>query len=106
MNSKIKIIPIQNFSENLATRDIGLIVRNKIISELSNNSNDSIIVLDFNKVDLVTHQCADEIFGKLVLEIGLKEFKEKVNIRNIDETSATIIKYVIARRLASTNNNS
>lgn len=93
-----KELTMSLFSENLVTRDIGSNIRNEIISEIRNEKN--IIILNFDHVQ-ISHSCADEIFGKLVMEIGLKELRKKIIIKNSDEITTIIIKYVIARRLTN-----
>nr|WP_195366241.1 STAS-like domain-containing protein [[Eubacterium] tenue] len=91
------ILSISKFGEMLSTRDIGAIIRKEIILSIKNKET---ITVDFEGVKQMTHSCADEIFGKLAIEIGMSNLMNYINIKNANETISTIIKYVIARRLS------
>lgn len=90
------VVNLKDFGTILSTRDLGKVIRDIILQGVKNGD---VITVDFNNVSQVTHSCADEIFAKLVVELGLSQFKKSVKLINADDTTATIIKYVIARRL-------
>lgn len=90
------ILNLKDFGTFLNTRDLGKIIRDKITSSIKDGN---IVTVDFTGVTQMTHSCADEIFAKLVMEFGLPNFKKTIKMINADETTATIIKYAIARRL-------
>ena len=85
------IIQLKIFGEELTTRDIGAIIREQIQEHINNGSN---VIIDLESVNMITHTCADEIFGKLAMNNGLC-FK----IKNANETTLALIKYVIAQRI-------
>lgn len=91
------ILIMKEFGNSLTTRDIGEKIRVAITNSIKNNE---VITVDFTDVNQMTHSCADEIFGKLAEEIGINGLKKNVSIKNTNETTSTIIKYVIARRLS------
>lgn len=91
------ILIMKEFGNSLTTRDIGEKIRVAITNSIKNNE---VITVDFTDVNQITHSCADEIFGKLAEEIGINGLKKNISIKNTNETTSTIIKYVIARRLS------
>lgn len=90
------ILNLKEFGTILSTRDLGEVIRENVLQGIDNENT---VTIDFTNVSQITHSCADEIFAKLVMELGLANFKKSVNMINTDETTATIIKYVIAQRL-------
>ena len=97
------ILNLKDFGTFLSTRDLGEIIRNKITTGIKEGN---IVTVDFTDITQMTHSCADEVFAKLVIEFGLSNFKKFVKMKNADETTATIIKYAIARRLQNQNGHS
>lgn len=93
MNTTISLV---NFGEHLITRDTGTNIREAILTEIKNNNK---VILDFNEVKFLSRHCADEVFGKLVSEIGIENLKEHITIKNTDEFITTLIKYVISNRI-------
>lgn len=92
------LIQLSKFGKFLSTRDIGKIIKSEITSILDGNNN---VIVDFEGISQITQSCADEIFGKLVLEIGLSKFKKCIKIKNTDEVTSVIIKYTISKRLTN-----
>lgn len=95
------ILNLKDFGSFLSTRDLGEVIRNKITTSIKE---EIVVIVDFTDVTQMTHSCADEVFAKLVIEFGLPNFKKFVKMKNVDETTATIIKYAIARRLQNKKN--
>ncbi|MCL4498151.1 MAG: STAS-like domain-containing protein [Deltaproteobacteria bacterium] len=82
------IFPDLNF---IGARESGLEVRPKIEQAL--NSNDKVI-LDFNKIDLVTQSFADEVIGVIIRNKGLSFVENNIEIINANKTIIAIINFV------------
>lgn len=81
----------------LNTRFFGSKLKRKIKDELENYEGKAI--LDFSDIKSISQSFADECFGKLVIDLGKEEFKNKIDIRNISKEESKVIKYVILQRL-------
>ncbi len=57
------------------------------------------VVLDFTGQAVVSSSFADEVIGKLVLEMGFISFNNRVRLRNMTPTVATLLDRAIALRI-------
>jgi hypothetical protein len=62
----------------------------------------SSIELDLSKVEVMTPSFADECFGKLLKELGEKEFRNKIRLLGASESVRLIVNYVLRLRLSET----
>jgi anti-sigma regulatory factor (Ser/Thr protein kinase) len=60
-----------------------------------------VVLLDFTGVRVVASSYADELLGKLLLEIGFLAFNHKVRVEHANDTVAMIINRSILQRLAT-----
>lgn len=97
------VIRMDQWGKILSTRDLGVNIRQKIIMEL--NKQDQDIIIDFINVEGINQSCADEIFGKILLEIGLNDLKKRIKFNNMNDTISSVIKYVMASRWSNLKNN-
>jgi hypothetical protein len=56
------------------------------------------IVVDFSDVAIVSSSFADEVFGKLFVELGPLEFMKAVEFRKVDSTIQGLINRSIEQR--------
>lgn len=87
-------------SGSFGSRPAGTPVRKKLknlISFLEGNK----VVVDFSDIHLVSSSFADEVFGKLFLELGPVEFSTKLELRNIDPTVKLLVEKAIIQRVAA-----
>ncbi len=80
-----------NETAAFGTRPAGLPVRNKIINLLDYHRSNFPIVVDLSNVPLLSSSFADEVFGKLFIEIGEKEYRSRVVLRNCDKMNKMLI---------------
>ncbi len=91
---------LKNESESLRARLAGTEVRNKL-RNLMAFSPDSKIEVNFEGIHLISSSFADEVFGKLFLELGPVEFSARIEFRNIDTTVKQLIDKAIVQRMAT-----
>jgi anti-sigma regulatory factor (Ser/Thr protein kinase) len=85
-------------SNGFGTRAAGLPVRNKIINLLNYYNSAFTVIIDFNNVPLLSSSFADEVFGKLFQEIGEKEYRTRMVLRNCDKMNKMLIDRSIHQR--------
>ncbi|ACN98218.1 hypothetical protein SULAZ_0390 [Sulfurihydrogenibium azorense Az-Fu1] len=88
----IKVKEIFN-QDMLGSRENGLILRQKVEEELSRSS---IVVIDFEGIDLTTQGFVDEFIGVLIREKGLDFVREHIKIKNASDFVKLIIQLVIS----------
>jgi hypothetical protein len=91
---------ILNESKSFGSRPAGTPVRTKLMN-LYQMSGKRKVVVDFTGIPLISSSFADEVFGKLFVEIGPMAFMSKFEIRNAMETINQLIDRAIAQRMAS-----
>jgi hypothetical protein len=66
-----------NGSKDLVTRPSGQAIRERIERDMENESNGTVIVLDFSKIGVIDYSCADEIVTKLLSRLLSGEYGDK-----------------------------
>jgi len=87
-------------SDAFGTRPAGLPVRNKIMNLIAYYDSAFPIVIDFSNVPLLSSSFADEVFGKLFLEIGEEEYRSRVVLRDCDKMNKMLIERSLHQRKA------
>jgi hypothetical protein len=59
------------------------------------------VIVDFRDIKLVSSSFADEVFGKLFIELGPLEFSAKLELKNIDPIVKLLIDRAIVQRMAT-----
>jgi anti-sigma regulatory factor (Ser/Thr protein kinase) len=86
--------------EGFGSREYGRRARSKIDNILVDRS--IIIEFDFEGVSLVSSSFADEVFGKLFLELGALDFMKRCTFKSVDQTVKRLIDRAIAQRMKAT----
>lgn len=86
----------------LNTRELGREVREQLLSSIQH---DVIVIVDFSGIELTSQSFADEVFGKLVIEIGLENITKKFRLANVSPDIGSVIKYVMHERWKETVSN-
>ncbi len=89
---------LKDESELFGFRSAGTPVRNKLknlVAFLEGNK----IVVDLSDIHLVSSSFADEVFGKLFIELGPLNFSTKLEIKNVDPTVKFLIDRAIVQRM-------
>lgn len=92
----MKVIMMKEFGPVLGTRVSGRIAYSQIMQET--DSLNIPAIFDFDGVKTITSSYADEVFGRIALNIGLDAMKHCTSFRNIDQFWARIIRDAINSR--------
>ncbi|CUU14662.1 conserved hypothetical protein CDS [Bradyrhizobium sp.] len=87
-------------SQELSTfgsREAGRIAKTKIENLMDKGR--TAIVFDFSDIHLISSSFADEVFGRLFVELGAIKFGQLCRFKNVDTTVQTLIDRAIAQRM-------
>ncbi|GAA4863394.1 STAS-like domain-containing protein [Kitasatospora terrestris] len=91
-------ISVAEFEEGLGTRRSAEQVRTKLVNYL--NLGAPRLILDFSGVNVVSSSFADEVLGKLALEMGIVAFINRFNLEGMTPTVTAIVNRAISQRIA------
>ena len=94
------LFAIRNESDGFGSRSVGEPVRRKLRNVIGCLESGSVIV-DFSDVHLVSSSYADEVIGKLFVELGPIEFMAKVKLTNIDPLVRDLVDRAVTQRMKS-----
>jgi hypothetical protein len=94
------IFVLKNESDSFGSRNAGTPVRNKL-KNLVSFLEDNKVVVDFSGIHLVSSSFADEVFGKLFLDLGPLNFSTKLEFTNVDATVKLLIDKAIVQRMTA-----
>jgi hypothetical protein len=83
--------------EGFGSREYGKRARMKIDNILVDKAN--ALLFDFSNVALISSSFADEVFGKLFVELGALEFMRRCEFRSVDLTVKRLIDRAISQRV-------
>jgi anti-anti-sigma regulatory factor len=91
-------VMVADFEDGLGTRRSAEQARIKLLNYLS----DGIprLVLDFDGINVVSSSFADEVLGKLALQMGLVQFINRLRLDHMSDTVEAIINRAIQQRIA------
>ncbi len=88
-------------SSGTGTRQSGVAIRNEVIN--ITKQTDSVILLDFSDVSVVSSSFADEFIGKLAVEFGFIGFTQRFRLVGMNPTVQAIANRSVAQRLGVGN---
>lgn len=91
-------VRVADFEEGLGTRRSAEQVRTRLINIL--NEGASRLTLDFEGVNVVSSSFADEVLGKLALQMGLVQFINRFRLSHMSATVEAIVNRAIQQRIA------
>lgn len=90
------VFKIVDLAEGTGTRDSALRLKNEIINLISAKS--QVAILDFEGVGVATSSFVDELVAKLLVELGLFQFNQRIKLTNMSKLlQQTLQKAVIQR---------
>lgn len=92
------LFPLKDETSSFGSRVAGAPVRIKL-ANLIRMCAAQRIAIDFSGVPLVSSSFADEVFGKLFVELGPLAFMQRFELRNVDATVRQLIDKAIAQRM-------
>lgn len=93
------VLRLRDYAANFGNRPTGARMRNLIKNVLVENPGRRVRVL-LEDVTLVSSSFADELFGKLVAEMGIIDFASLIALQGLNPLCKSIIDSVIQQRLA------
>ena len=99
MTTSISKIKVTDIASELSTRPVGIQARLKLIQALEEFES---IEIDFMNRSL-TPSFADECIGRLASFLGLDQFKSRVKLSNLTESTKPLVKHVILTRCSNAN---
>jgi anti-anti-sigma regulatory factor len=88
-------VPMTQWGTVLTERDLGKEIRTHFLDSLSL---DSAIIVDFANVEMIDSSFADELFAKLIVEVGASKVRTKVKLVNTPPVIKIIINEAIFTR--------
>lgn len=92
------VIMMNEFGRCLTTREAGREAYTTIKDAMSSTSGK--IAFDFSGVDMITNSFADEVFGRLVAEMGFDRFKSRSTFASISGLWAKVVRVAMDSRAA------
>lgn len=78
-------IKLSQYGKSLGTREIGKELRNNVLNAVRNGRK---VLFDFSDIEIISSAFADELFGKLFMELGENAFKANIRINNFKNDEA------------------
>lgn len=94
-------VKIRDLGPDIATRGSAAKTRTRLVNYL--NAGAPYLVLDFQGVNLVSSSFADEVLGKLAVELGTEPFQRRIKYDNLSQIVEGIIKRAIHQRRTEGN---
>jgi hypothetical protein len=91
--------PLAKKPAGYGTRKAGIRVRNEIMNLIHEAG--SPLVVDFDKVAIISSSFADEVFGKIFKNLGPIEFMKWLTLKNMNPTVSALVDKAIAQRFMS-----
>ena len=91
-------ILVAEFEEGLGTRRSAEQIRIKLLNYLNDGA--PLLVLDFINVNVISSSFADEVLGKLALQMGLVQFFKRFRLDHMSDTVEAIVNRAIQQRIA------
>lgn len=98
MNNNI-VYRLADKSSGTGTRQSGAAMRSEVISIAKQP--DSVVLLDFSGVSVVSSAFADEFIGKLVVEFGFIGFTQRFRLVGMNGTVEAIANRSVSQRLGN-----
>jgi hypothetical protein len=89
---------LKNEAESLGSRLAGKKIRIKLQNLVS--CSDCRIDVDFTDINLISSSFADEVFGKLFLQLGPIDFGQRITLSKIQSTVKLLVDRAISQRVA------
>lgn len=91
-------IEASEIEAHVGSREAGARLRTRILNFLANGAPQ--IVMDLSNVGVVSSSFADEVAGKLAVELGVDQFQRRIFFEGLSQTNDGLIKRAIELRLA------
>lgn len=100
MTTSVHEFRLARFGQDLLTRDRAAPIRAELRREMDALESGAHLVVDMDGVGAVTPSFADELLGRLLLEVGEAVFRARLRLRTSDATVRLLVNRVLAQRAA------
>lgn len=90
------VISMADFGKALVTRAAGRLTYEEIAPAVANTMD--VVTFDFAGVDSITNSFADEVFGRLVCDMGMDTLRNRTTFRNVQPFWARVIRSAMDAR--------
>lgn len=90
------VIKMKEFGRSLVTRASGRSVYEEISPVVMSATER--VVFDFDGVDTITNSFADEVFGRMVFDMGMDELRARTTFRGVAPFSARVMRHAMDLR--------
>lgn len=90
-------VDISDIASELTTRPVGALARSQLLRLLAEHDS---IEIDFRQRSL-TPSFADECIGQLAAKLGLEDFRARVKLLNVNDSSRPLVRHVILTRCSA-----
>lgn len=90
---------VRDAAPALVTRKMGATVREQIAQLARDVPDDVRIIIDLTGIDVLTPSFADECLGRLVSELGLRDFQHRFRVETDREEWKSLVNSVVRNRL-------
>ena len=94
-------ISLAEHRNDVSSREGGKRVRTQLENLLNSAQR---IIIDFDNVSVISSSFADEVFGRLFVKLGPRNFFRRIEFQNTDETADVLIDRAIIQRTQTTPN--
>lgn len=84
------VIKMKKFGRSLVTRASGRLAYEEVSPAVMSATDR--VVFDFEGVDTITNSFADEVFGRMVFEMGMDELRARTTFRGIQPFFARVVR--------------
>jgi STAS-like domain of unknown function (DUF4325) len=93
---------LTEWKDGVSTRTSGEKLRLEIIDNFLETKKR--FVIDFANINVISSSFADELLGKLVVELGFFEFNNLVKLRNMNELIQQLVQRSVTQRMSEAMN--
>ena len=87
-------VDIDSIAVRFGSRPLGVKARNALLHLLESNS---VLEIDFHNRSIAP-SFADECLGQLAARLGLPDFKRRIRLLNVCESTKPLVRHVVLRR--------
>lgn len=89
------MVKLDTWGTSLNSRHLGATIRASAEAVMAQEQE---VTIDFSGIMMVSHSFADELLGKLIVQLGATAFQERVHLHNVDPEIAPILRFVFRNR--------